>query len=154
MNTQLQQPLVIGTYYGYRYTADEIRKAFPVHQNQMGPKKSMPILVPMSKDFESLVGDEALFEKIAVEMSKKHHELWTGNWEKATQASGEIGYPSKSEADLALAGRIVKALRSSGVGEDLIHQSTEQIFNISGLADSDKWGGRPDYRTRTIQKAT
>ena len=66
----------------------------------------------------------------------KFRRLWHGD---------TSGYPSHSEADLALCN-----LLAFWTGGNL--QRMERLFNRSGLVRA-KWRDRPDYRERTIQKA-
>jgi putative DNA primase/helicase len=80
-------------------------------------------------------------------------QLWAGDWAKAIRSSGEIGYPSKSEADLALAGHIARACQSFGVGPAALEGSVGAVFSSSPMGLSDKWQDRDYYRTRTIGKA-
>lgn len=67
----------------------------------------------------------------------KFSRLWAGDWEGA-------GYPSQSEADLALAE--ILAFWTGGDPERI-----DRLFRQSGLY-RDKWA-RPDYRDRTIARA-
>jgi hypothetical protein len=65
-------------------------------------------------------------------------QLWAGDWAGA-------GYPSQSEADLALCG-----LLAFYVGDD--PTGVDEVFRRSGLY-RDKWEDRDDYRQDTITKA-
>jgi putative DNA primase/helicase len=56
------------------------------------------------------------------------------------------GFPSESEADLALCRRL-----AFWVGPD--EERIERLFNLSALAKREKWRDREDYRRRTIQTA-
>jgi len=67
---------------------------------------------------------------------RKFRELWAGDISS---------YPSRSEADLALCGKL--AFYTNGNSDQI-----EQLFNQSGLA-RDKWLNRQDYRKQTIDKA-
>ncbi|MCL6622783.1 MAG: AAA family ATPase, partial [Syntrophobacterales bacterium] len=69
----------------------------------------------------------------------KFAKLWAGNWEAA-------GYPSQSEADLALA-----EMLAFWCGPDSAR--IERLFSQSGLGQRDKWQKRADYRDRTIREA-
>jgi hypothetical protein len=100
-------PTVTITYEGCTYSADAIRQAFPPVQNYS------PHL-----GYSQRVGDfcESTFPESSIAQSKlealnksiaaRYPELWNGNWTTAVRSSGEVGYPSQSEADLALAGHI------------------------------------------------
>lgn len=69
----------------------------------------------------------------------KFTRLWAGDWQGA-------GYPSQSEADLALATKLV-----FWCGPDPAR--IERLFSQSGLGQRDKWQQRPDYREKTISRA-
>ena len=68
---------------------------------------------------------------------KKFKALWGGNIN---------GYPSQSEADLALCSLLVFYC-----GPD--HDRIDALFRQSGLFRQDKWADRTDYRERTIALA-
>ena len=67
---------------------------------------------------------------------EKFLALWSGD---------TSGYPSHSEADLALCNLL--AFWTAGDP-----QRMEELFSQSGLA-REKWRNRPDYRERTIRTA-
>jgi len=69
----------------------------------------------------------------------KFAKLWAGDWQGA-------GYPSQSQADLALAMKL-----AFWCGPD--PERIERLFSQSGLGQRDKWTKRPDYRERTIREA-
>jgi len=71
----------------------------------------------------------------------------------AIRSSGEIGYPSRSEADLALVGHILRACQSSGLDVDALGSSVDAVFSSSPMGQSGKWADRDDYRVRTIDRA-
>lgn len=68
----------------------------------------------------------------------KFHRLWN--------SSDSAGYPSPSEADLALANILVRL-----VDGDL--RRAEFLFSISPRGQREKWRTRPDYRHRTLNAA-
>ena len=70
---------------------------------------------------------------------EKFGKLWQGDWQGA-------GYPSQSEADLALC-----ELLAFWTGGDFVR--IENLFSQSGLGKRDKWKNRPDYREKTIREA-
>lgn len=83
------------------------------------------------------VSDEELIEKaMQAANGEKFRALWNGE---------TAGYPSQSEADLALCG-----LLAFWTGGDSARM--ERLFARSGLV-REKWQTRPDYRERTIQTA-
>jgi hypothetical protein len=80
--------------------------------------------------------DRAVFDKATrARNSHKFTQLWNGSLD---------GYPSKSEADLALCSAISFFTQDAA--------QVERLFNQSGLV-SDKWMERPDYRQRTISRS-
>lgn len=141
-------PLVNASYFGLEYTRDEIlAKLAPINFDgkQIAPKTIASITTS-----ESVTCD---FKSIEVAVAKKHPHLWTGQWQSAVTRDGVIGYPSQSEADMALAGHIAREFRTQqAVTEDLF-SGIESVFNCSALAQSTKWSSRPDYRASTIQRA-
>lgn len=91
---------------------------------------------PGSTDAASDLSDDELLEKAKnAENSDKFRRLWIGD---------TSGYPSHSEADLALAG-----LLAFWTGGD--RQRIDRLFRQSDLY-REKWN-RDDYRERTIAKA-
>lgn len=83
------------------------------------------------------LSDEALLERaMNAANGAKFRRLWNGE---------TAGYPSHSEADLALC-----SLLAFWTGGDAAR--IERLFNRSGLV-RDKWRNRPDYRERTIRTA-
>jgi putative DNA primase/helicase len=143
-------PTVTTTHLGKTYTADEIRKAFiaptsgashPAHlAKQQKFERKMPHT--MTKNLEGL----------AQKVAEKFPTLWAGKWEEVVRTTGEIGYESKSEADLALCGHIAREYISQGCPESDLAEAIETTFNDSGLGNEDKWKQRADYRHRTIVK--
>ena len=79
-------------------------------------------------------GDDGIIAKVA--SSPRWADLWRGDID---------GYPSASEADLALCGRI-----AFFAGAD--HDWIDRIFRQSALC-RDKWTQREDYRQATIVRA-
>jgi len=73
----------------------------------------------------------------AFEKNPAIKRLWEGD---------TTGYPSHSEADLAL-------LSHLAWWTDFDAERTDRMFRASGLYREDKWGARPDYREDTIAKA-
>ena len=135
---------------GPTYTAEEIRNAFPPIEAIAKPKKPAPPsnIGGAVKKFETPIQ----FEEVETTVAEKYQSLWTGDWNNAIQSSGEVGYPSQSEADLALAGHIGRAALRMGVGVQEIPEVVLTVFSRSTLGQSDKWQQREDYRNRTVQK--
>lgn len=136
---------------GRTYTAGEIRTAFPpakgATQNPKAPPSSNTpgvlnqILIPANLG--------AIVEAVSV----KYPSLWCGEWQSAIRPSGEIGYSSKSEADLALCGHIARSCVYQGLPESELADAVETVFCSSALGADNKWQSRGDYRERTISKA-
>ncbi|MDS0476801.1 hypothetical protein [Natrinema sp. 1APR25-10V2] len=83
------------------------------------------------------LSDEALLERaMNAANGEKFRRLWAGD---------TSGYPSHSEADLALCSLL--AFWTGGDAERI-----ERLFDRSGLV-REKWRERPDYRRRTIRTA-
>ena len=143
-------PMVTASCNAITYTAEEIRRAFPPMPI---PKKvpTKPIQAALSgtppKQLPSHLAG------IADTVATANPQLWSGDWAHAIRASGEIGYPSQSEADLALAGHITRACRGSGIGEESLAEAAEAVFSSAPVGMTGKWHERIDYRLRTIGKA-
>jgi putative DNA primase/helicase len=135
---------------GPTYTAEEIRNAFPPIEAKAKPKKPAPPsnIGGTVKKFETPIQ----FEEVETTVAEKYQSLWTGDWNNAIQSSGEVGYPSQSEADLALAGHIGRAALRMGINVEEIPEVVLTVFGRSTLGQSDKWQQREDYRNRTVQK--
>lgn len=143
-------PTVTAAFHGYFYTAEQIRSAFPPEPNDDREGKSGVIVA------NAVVVPQVLtsqLESLATAIAAEYPELWSGDWTHAVRSSGEIGYPSQSEADLALAGHIARACQRTGMDPDSLGAAVEVVFNSSPLGNSAKWQSRPEYRARTINKA-
>jgi putative DNA primase/helicase len=142
---------VTADYFSYRYAADEIRAAFPpkpdsVHQGTAA--RQAGVNQPLKSGQYA-----AEIAAIQAEVTSKYKDLWNDNWAHAHRPDGSTGYPSRSEADLALAGHIARAGRRSGVSDCDLPSVVEQVFNSSPAGQSQKWTSRQDYRDRTIHHA-
>lgn len=136
---------------GGKYTAAQIRNAFPpakgtTQKPKLPPPSNLPgelnqILIP------------ANLEAVVKAVAEKYPSLWAGKWQSAIRPSGEIGYASKSEADLALSSHIARACVYLGLPESELADAVETVFCSSGLGADNKWQSRGDYRERTITKA-
>jgi putative DNA primase/helicase len=145
-----QTPMVTATFYPITYTAEQIRQAFP----PIPSAKKAPTKAPQA----TLSGEPPkqlpnYLSRAATSVAAAYPQLWSGDWPNAIRPSGEIGYPSQSEADLALAGHITRACRWSGIGEESLAEAVEAILSSAPVGLTGKWHERPDYRTRTISKA-
>jgi len=143
-------PMVTASCDAITYTAEEIRRAFPpvLIANCITPsprQAALPGTPP--KQLPSHLA------AIAGSVAAAHPRLWAGDWANAIRPSGEIGYPSQSEADLALAGHTTRECRRSGIGEGSLAEAVEAVFSSAPVGMTGKWHERPDYRTRTISKA-
>ena len=153
-------PTVRVTSVGPTYSARELREAFAVEVSlekckrlgQRRPSESDSASLKLAAPTEEVLLDTRI-KKIVKEVSSRHEKLWAGDWDDVIRSSGEIGYPSQSEADLALASHIVRACRMMGINETDIQAIAEKVFTCSTLGRSEKWAERADYRERTIGKA-
>jgi putative DNA primase/helicase len=143
-------PTVTATVYGNTYTADQIKKAFPPSQSG-GPAGKQSINIQTTALMTD--GLTPQLSNLAASIASAHPHLWAGDWQNAVRPSGEIGYPSRSEADLALAGHIVRACHSGGIDADSLGGAVDAVFSNSPLGRTGKWVDREDYRARTINKA-
>lgn len=145
-----ETPTVTVVSVGPTYTAEEIRNVFPPVEAKAEPKKLVP---PTNtggavKKFDIPIQ----LEEIAKTVAEKYKSLWNGDWTNAIQSSGAVGYPSQSEADLALAGHIGRTALRMGIDVEEIPEVVLTVFSRSTLGRSDKWQQREDYRSRTVQK--
>ena len=136
---------------GGTYTAAEIRNAFPPAKDTTQIPKATPPSNPPDKLNQILI--PANLETVVKTVSEKFPRLWAGEWQSAIRPSGEIGYSSKSEADLALSGHIARTCVYQGLSESELADAVETVFSCSGLGADNKWQSRNDYRERTITKA-
>lgn len=145
---------VTAVYHGCNYHVDEILQAFPpirsnnaLNTNQISTQTNL--IFPSDACQVLPVQLMAICNAIASHYPK----LWSGDWANAIQSSGEVGYPSQSEADLALVSHIARYLQREGMHMNEIPDVVITIFNCSVLGQSDKWQQREDYRSRTVNKA-
>lgn len=81
-------------------------------------------------------------------------ELWGGDWAACINVfSGEREFPSQSEADYALCRQIARDAANRGIPKPDAPAVIEAVFELSALAERDKWQTRADYRERTISNA-
>lgn len=139
-------PVVTASYTGKKYSLAEVQAAFPaiscIHRSSH--QKIDRVNYGVS-DIES---------EVLKTIQANHTELWKGNWDKVCKSDiFHNPFSSQSEADLSLASRIARELAKKGVQKNQLAESTERIFNESGLAIREKWHKRDDYRRSTINKA-
>ena len=143
-------PLVTARYFDVAYTAEQIRQAFP-------PKPVIAKPTSVSKQPRCAVVEAiqyaAQIDAAKTEVAAKYPHLWGGDWGAAPRPDGSKGYPSSSEADLALASHITRACRRLNVDEAALPAVVEAVFWDSQQGDSVKWMDRADYRQRTILTA-
>jgi putative DNA primase/helicase len=140
-------PTVTCEYFAHWYTAEQLMAAFP-SKNPTNKKRKSSRSGPGSDSTES-----SELTPVATAVAARYPRLWKGEWAEAPMADGTIGYPSPSEADLALAGHIARACRAAGVTRSELPEVVEKVFDQSALGQSEKWRSRPDYRDRTIAVA-
>jgi putative DNA primase/helicase len=145
-----ETPTVTATFHEKTYSANQIRDAFPSIQTR-GTKKIIP---PSAREpYAATPVLTSQLDEVAKLIEATHPQLWAGDWSMAIRPTGEIGYPSQSEADLALAGHICRACKRSGISGVALNNAIEDIFFKSVLGNCDKWKNRADYRKRTVTKA-
>lgn len=143
-------PTVTETFNGHVYTADQIRHAFP--PSKAGGLTGKPG-INIQKIDSMMQGLTPQLSTVALSIAIAHPPLWAGDWANAVRPSGEIGYRSRSEADLALAGHITRACQKTGIDADSLGGSVDAVFSSSPMGQTGKWADRDDYRVRTINKA-
>jgi P4 family phage/plasmid primase-like protien len=139
-------PVVTASYTGQKYSLAEVQAAFPTisYLQRTAQPKTEAVNADLSK----------IEKEILKNIQANYTDLWRGNWSKSV--SNDIfskPFNSQSEADLSLASRIARELAKKGVQKNQLAESTERIFNESGLAIREKWHKRDDYRRSTINKA-
>jgi putative DNA primase/helicase len=91
----------------------------------------------------SVVGGGAAVDetvnRLRERIEQKHPELWAGNWRQQVTDFGTSGYPSQSEADLALAGYIAREAVGIGMPDDALADAVAKVFARSGLYREKKW---------------
>lgn len=142
-------PTVTATFHELTYTANQIRDAFPSVQTRDDAKTASPSVLEASAAIPVLTSQ---LDGVAKLIEASHPQLWAGDWSTAIRPGGEIGYPSQSEADLALAGHIARACQRCGISNMELNKAVENIFLRSELGQGDKWKNRTDYRERTLAK--
>ena len=143
-------PTVSAAFHGYLYTAEQIRSAFPQEPTH-DPAGRTALTTESTFMVPQVVAPE--LDRVAKDIAAAYPQLWAGDWANAVRSTGEIGYPSQSEADLALAGHIARACQRAGIDAGSLGAAVEVVFTSSPLGHSAKWQSRPVYRARTINKA-
>ncbi len=101
---------------------------FPQQENPEPPQTHAPV---------NLTDAELIEKAMHAENGGKFKQLWDGDWS---------GYPSQSEADLALLSMLL-----FWCGGD--EERAARLFSQSALGQREKWRDRPDYRQATMQAA-
>lgn len=96
---------------------------------------------------------DATLEPIAHEIKRKFPQLWAGNWQGAISQRNGQGYESQSQADIALAGHIVRECKRQGTLDADLFDAVRRVFDQTGLARREKWTDRPEYQVSTITRA-
>jgi putative DNA primase/helicase len=143
-------PTVTATFHEQTYTANQVRNAFSSIQTLGAAKTASPSVRETSAATPVLTSQ---LDEVAKLIEASYPQLWAGEWSMAIRPGGEIGYPSQSEADLALVGHIGRACQRFGISDIELNKAVEDIFFRSQLGDGDKWKSRSDYRTLTLAKA-
>ena len=108
-----------------------------------------------SKDAPSnLIDLQPLIDEATKHFHNNETVLWQGDWESCFEPfTGELTFPSQSEADYHLARQIARWGVKNNLSKPDLHSLVEQVFARSALAHRDKWRQRFDYRERTISSA-
>jgi putative DNA primase/helicase len=149
-NGHCTAPIVTVLSTGPRYDAETLLSSLPQKQQDNaasahGISKDEP---SSSVDLQPLI-DEAI-------QQFRHNEstLWNGDWAKCFEPfTGELTFPSQSEADYYLARRIAHWGARKNLSKSDLQDLVEEVFEKSGLAQRNKWIQRSDYRARTITAA-
>lgn len=147
-------PLVAADYSGAVYTAEQLKDKFIAVRNDEPSQRSWSENKRQINTCNTVTVSNSKIELIIDQMMSEVPALWNGRWRDAPRKDGKIGYPSPSEADLALAGHIARFARQAGVDEASLPRFVEDLFSQSGLGASEKWKFRQDYRAATIEEAT
>ena len=135
---------------GPRYEAKTLSSSLP--QKKQDNVASMH---SWSKDEPSNSVDlQPLIDEAIQHFQQNESTLWQGDWAKCFEPfTGELTFPSQSEADYYLARQIARWGARKNLPKSGLHAWVEQVFERSGLAQRDKWTQRRDYRERTIHSA-
>jgi hypothetical protein len=87
---------------------------------------------------------QPVIDSIRKRLIESNQVLYEGDWKHSGR------YPSQSEADLALCGRIAGICKKSNLSAEGAETVIREIFRQSGLFRQDKW---KTVQTRTIPKA-
>ncbi len=138
-------PLTTVVAIGPRYNAGAIEAALPKTERKTPPVRYASVQI--APEHQPLV-DSAVSRLMAAQP-----KLWAGDWAAIKGIGKRPVYPSQSEADMALASHIVRALVQHGAPTEMLGALAEAVFDRSALADRDKWQTRQDYRSATIGRA-
>jgi len=77
--------------------------------------------------------EAAQVDQVAKRVAEKYPELWAGDWQRVETDFGATGYPSQSEADMALCGHIARDGARRGIADGQLHDLVVSVFERSGL---------------------
>lgn len=83
--------------------------------------------------------DTAMVNQLVAAVSEQESRLWDGHWQAGATALGAVGYPSQSEADMALCGRLSREAVKLGITDAGVLQATVMAaFEQSALYRPEK----------------
>ena len=149
MHTTNHTPPVSSSSIGQlrTYSVDALMESFKPQLT-----KAKNIRVSNVNNTARAVIDETL-QPVAREIERKFPQLWAGNWQGAISPRNGQCYESQSQADIALAGHIVRECKKQGTLDADLFDAVRRVFEQTGLAMRDKWTDRPEYRVSTITRA-
>jgi putative DNA primase/helicase len=143
-------PVVKVLSTGAKYSAKTLLSSLPQRQqdNVTPPHGLSKDEAYNSADLQPLI-DEAIQH-----FQQDEPTLWKGDWKSYFEPfTGELTFPSQSEADYYLAREIARWAARKNLSKSDLQTLVEPVFGKSGLAQRDKWTQRSDYRERTIHNA-
>jgi putative DNA primase/helicase len=149
-NAPCVPPVVKVLSTGAKYSAKTLLSSLPQRQqdNVTPPHGLSKDEAYNSVDLQPLI-DEAIQH-----FQQDEPTLWKGDWKSYFEPfTGELTFPSQSEADYYLAREIARWGARKNLSKSDLQTLVEPVFGKSGLAQRDKWTQRSDYRERTIHSA-
>ena len=149
-NTPCVPPVVTILSTGPTYEAKILLSSLPQRQqDNVTPPHGFSKNEPAN-----LVDLHSLIDEAMQYFQQNESTLWEGGWAKCFEPfTGELTFPSQSEADYYVARQIARWGNRKNLSKSDLHTFVEKVFEKSGLAQRDKWTQRGDYRERTIRSA-
>ena len=143
-------PVVKVLSTGPKYSAKTLLSSLPQRQqDNVTPSHGL------SKDEAyNSVDLQPLIDEAIQHFQQDEPTLWKGDWKSYFEPfTGELTFPSQSEADYYLAREIARWGARKNLSNSDLQTLVEPVFGKSGLAQRDKWTQKSDYRERTIHSA-